>query len=70
MMHMARDESDLSSQTAIAWHNTPRKWASRKGKGRACRIDKITQGDIQPDCLADQPVAGPCQLTANPKAPT
>eukprot|EP00983_Pelagomonas_calceolata_P005813 191862-Pelagomonas_calceolata.AAC.1 len=28
---------------------------------------RIFQGDLQPDCLADEPVAGPCQPTANPK---
>eukprot|EP00983_Pelagomonas_calceolata_P005589 183007-Pelagomonas_calceolata.AAC.1 len=28
------------------------------------------QGGLQPDCAADQPVAGPCQPTANPKAQT
>eukprot|EP00983_Pelagomonas_calceolata_P110058 1159625-Pelagomonas_calceolata.AAC.13 len=26
------------------------------------------QGDLQQDCSADQPVAGPCQPTANPTA--
>eukprot|EP00983_Pelagomonas_calceolata_P019410 610248-Pelagomonas_calceolata.AAC.1 len=27
---------------------------------------QAAQGDLQPDCSADQPLAGPCQPTANP----
>mmetsp|Transcript_26077 Transcript_26077/g.67225 ORF Transcript_26077/g.67225 Transcript_26077/m.67225 type:complete len:427 (-) Transcript_26077:889-2169(-) len=30
-------------------------------------LDLITKVDFQPDCLADQPVAGPRQPTSNPK---
>eukprot|EP00983_Pelagomonas_calceolata_P056692 1144711-Pelagomonas_calceolata.AAC.5 len=34
------------------------------------RITLLAQGDLQSDCSADQPVAGPCQPTANFKAQT
>eukprot|EP00983_Pelagomonas_calceolata_P062694 1147398-Pelagomonas_calceolata.AAC.1 len=35
---------------------------------RETEIQKNTQGDLQPDGSADQPVAGPRQPTANPEA--
>eukprot|EP00983_Pelagomonas_calceolata_P005020 164180-Pelagomonas_calceolata.AAC.1 len=44
----------------------------QKGTGYSCEDhqDFHADGDFQPDCLADQHVAGPCQPTANPKAQT
>eukprot|EP00983_Pelagomonas_calceolata_P061439 1146840-Pelagomonas_calceolata.AAC.1 len=30
------------------------------------QIYRFKDGEFQPDCSADQPVAGPCQPTANP----
>eukprot|EP00983_Pelagomonas_calceolata_P007725 252046-Pelagomonas_calceolata.AAC.1 len=33
-------------------------------------VYRFKEGDLQQDCSADQPVAGPCQPTANPKAQT
>eukprot|EP00983_Pelagomonas_calceolata_P119826 1160642-Pelagomonas_calceolata.AAC.6 len=65
MQHQIRQKPLKWAQTLFSM-----RWHALVGKmdDTQYSVPKWPLGDLQPDCLADQPVTGPCQLTVNPKA--